>query len=177
MKKYIIAGALFLLLIITTNYSYPLDVFKEMGQISAKDEEKKMNEGLVNLIDPQLCEEFSHRYLTDQDVKLLYQEFLNIIVEPPNPDTYTIYEIENAEESLYKTKTLVIKINSMIRAMPMEVLEKYGYLLQAMRDVAYYDFIHIPYAMRNDNSRDYYWWGIHHKSLREAKDLYSKIME
>ncbi|MCK9554396.1 hypothetical protein M0R36_01050 [bacterium] len=151
--------------------------FDAMVEILAELEIEEMNNELMTWIDPSQIKEFSQVYLTDDDVKTLYKKFLNTIVMPPDPDTYKEYSIENGEESLGKVDKLGRTINSMLRSLPMENLEKYGYLLRAMRDVLYIDFKHIPFAINHNNARDYYWYELHNIWLEEAKQLYDEMFK
>lgn len=148
-----------------------------LAEITAEAELERMNNDLMTWINPAQLKEFSQVYLTDDDVKTLYKEFFNTIVTPPNPDTYKEYSIENGEEKLKKVDNLGRKINSMLHALPMVNLEKYGYLLKAMRDVLYIDAIHIPLAIEHNNSRDYCWYELHKNWLEDAKRLYAKMFK
>ena len=123
--------------------------------------------------DSELIEELSRTPLNKNDVKKLYTEFKNTIVNPPNPDTYTEYGIANGEESLVKVERLGRKIHNMLFAISDEDVEKYGDLLQIMRDVLYLDSKHIPLAIKHDNSRDVYWYGLHAKWISKAEAYYN----
>ncbi|MCX5667141.1 MAG: hypothetical protein NTY34_02365 [Candidatus Omnitrophica bacterium] len=123
--------------------------------------------------DSELIEELSRIPLNKNGVKKLYAEFKNTIVNPPNPDTYTEYGIANGEESLVKVERLGRKIHNMLFAISDEDVEKYGNLLQIMRDVLYLDSKHIPLAIKHDNSRDVYWYGLHAKWISKAEAYYN----
>jgi len=146
-------------------------------QVLADSEIQEMNNDLKTWVEPERVEEFSQVKLTDDDVKTLYEKFINTIVAPPNPDTYEEYGIENGDEKLVEVEKLGRTINSMLMALPMDNLEKYGYLLKAMRDVLYLDTKHIPLAIKHDNSRDYYWYSLHNSWTEEAKRLYAEMFE
>jgi hypothetical protein len=125
--------------------------------------------------DEAMIATLSKNLLTDDDVKKLYIEFKSTIVNPPNPDTYTDYGIANGEESLVKVERLGRKIHNMLFAISDENVEKYGNLLQIMRDVLYLDSKNIPLAIKHDNSRDYYWYTLHNKWVKNTEIEYNKI--
>ena len=156
------------------NKKTDLDVIAE---VLASSEIQEMNDDLKTWIEPEQVQEFSQIELTDDDVKTLYKKFINTIVTPPDPDTYKEYGIENGEEKLTEVDKLGRTINSMLMSLPMENLEKYGYLLKAMRDVLYLDAKHIPLAIKHDNSRDYYWYSLHNKWNEDAERLYIGIFK
>lgn len=113
--------------------------------------------------------------LTDKDVRELYAEFKAALVSPPNPDTYKQYEIKDGEEVLVKTKAILNKFNNILFTMSDENVEKYGKLLHMMRDVLAIDAEHIPLAIKHDNSRDVYWYGLHTKWVKEIDSQYNQI--
>lgn len=146
-------------------------------QVLADSEIQEMNDDLKTWVEPEQVKEFSQAELTDDDIKALYEKFINTLVMPPDPDTYKEYGIENGDEKLVEVEKLGRTINSMIVALPMDNLEKYGYLLKAMRDVLYLDTKHIPLAIKHDNSRDYYWYSLHNSWADEAERLYTEMFE
>lgn len=149
----------------------------ELSKVLAELEIQEMNKELETWTDPALIQEFSRIEITEDYVKGLYDEFLVTIVEPPDPDTYREYGIENGEEKLKKVTMLGKKIHNLLFALAEETAEKYGYLLQAMRDVLLIDARHIPLAIRHDNSRDVYWYELHNTWLERAEMEYSQIFD
>lgn len=117
----------------------------------------------------------SDTVITDDYVKSLYGEFKSVVVTPPNPNTYEIYGIENAEDALEKVSYLGPHIHNLGLAMSGKDFEKYGTLIQCMRDVLYVDFKHIPLAIRHDNSRDVYWYSLHNKLVEKTVNQYNNL--
>jgi len=145
-------------------------------QSIASSEIQKANEYFKTWVAPEVLAESYHTRLTDTDVKSLYKKFTETIVTPPNPDNMQEYSIENGTEKLDKVDKLGRTVNSLLMSLPMEDLEKYGYLLQSMRDVLYLDAQHIPLAIRHDRSRDFYWFALHVKWTGEAAVLYEEML-
>jgi len=135
----------------------------------------EMNADLEKWTDQNMIEELSKIVLNDEEIKKLYLEFKNTIVNPPNPDNYKEYSIENGEESLRKVTQLGHKIHNLGLAISDEDFKKYGTLLQIMRDVLYLDSKHIPLAIKHDNSRDVFWYQLHNKWAKEAEDIYNEL--
>jgi hypothetical protein len=135
---------------------------------------KDINADLEKWTDQKMIEELSKIVLNDEEIKKLYLEFKNTIVNPPNPDNYKEYSIENGEESLRKVTQLGQKIHNLGLAISDEDFKKYGTLLQIMRDVLYLDSKHIPLAIKHDNSRDVFWYQLHNKWAKEAEDIYNE---
>jgi hypothetical protein len=150
--------------------------FDAMYEFFADDEIARENTFLNTWIDPEAMERLSKTRLTDDSAKSLYSEFKNTIPDPPNPDTYKEYGIENGEEVLVKVDKLGRLINTMIRAIPDEDIKKYGELFASMRDVLVLDVRHIPLAIEHDNSRDVYWYELHNIRLKKAEEIYIKTL-
>lgn len=141
----------------------------------AEVEIKDMHADLATWTDQNIIEALSHEIITDDYIKKLYSEFKNTIVNPPNPDTYTEYSIEKAEESLLKVERFGHRIHNILFAISDEEIEKYGKLLHIMRDVLYIDWKYIPYAIKHNGTRDVTWYELHNKWAMLAGERYSRI--
>lgn len=116
--------------------------------------------------------------LTSKDVKGLYAEFKNSIVTPLNPDTVKNikdYKIDNARQYLEKTVALQSKINDLLFSAPDESIKKYGDLLHIMRDVLALDASNLKLLLDGKFARDVYWYELHNKWVKEAKNIYIKL--
>lgn len=134
-----------------------------------------MNSDLERWTDQKMIEELLKITVNDDYIKKLYSEFRNTIVNPPNPDNYKEYSMPNAEESLIKVAQFGKKIHNLGLTISEGDFNKYGVLLQIMRDILYLDLKHLPLAIKHDNSRDVYWFGLHNKWVREAESMYSTL--
>jgi len=149
--------------------------FDKLIEALAEAEIEDMHADLVAWTDQNSIDALSQEVITGDYIKNLYGEFKNTIVNPPNPDTYTEYGIENAEESLAKVERLGHKIHNMLFAISDEEVEGYGRLLHIMRDVLYIDWKHIPYAIKHNAARDIYWYEMHSARVEKAEKEYSGI--
>ncbi len=113
--------------------------------------------------------------IEENDVRELYRKFKATNVNPPNPDTYIEYSIENAEESLVEVERLGRRMHNIFLAMSDEDFAKYGRLVGIMRDVLFIDWKHIPYAVKHNNARDLYWHELHTKGVKEAEREYLRL--
>ena len=81
-----------------------------------------------------------------------------------------IAELER-ERELVKAE----KIHNMLFAIPDKDIERYGNLLQTMKDVLYIDSKCIPFVIKHDNSRDVYWHRIYTKAIQNVDETYDKL--
>lgn len=174
--------AIFLLFTIISAYAVSYGEEKQIDMDTFVDlivqlENEDMRADLETWTDQEIILLLSKMSMTDKRVKELYHKFKEVIVSPPDPDTYIEYSIENAEESLPKVEEFGHTIHNTLFAMSDEEVERYGRLLHLMRDVLYIDVKHMPLAIKHDNSRDVYWYGLHTEWLREVEKEYTMIFE
>ena len=146
-------------------------VCKLLDELDTRD----MNAKLDSWVNPELVKKLSKVELTDEYIRVLYKEFEKTVVEPPDPEKYKVYGIDNGEESLVKVTELGKRIHNLIYSHSEEVLQQYGPILAAMRDVLLLDGRCIPLAIKHDNSRDIYWYGLHTEWMKNAKMEYSQL--
>lgn len=150
-------------------------IMEAVVDITAKDEAEQMHQDLLTWTDKKMIEELSKQSINDGYIQSLYSEFKNTIVTPPRPGTYNEYGIANGEESLVKVTKLGHKIHNLGFALSDGDFRKYGKLIQAMRDTLYIGSKHITLAIRHDNSRDIYWYGMHNDLLKRAENSYNEL--
>ena len=138
-------------------------------------ENQDINTDLEKWTDQKMINELSKITLTDNDVKTLYIEFKNIVVSPPNPDSYKEYSMINGEKVLENVIHLGRKIHNMLFAISDENNERYGNLLHTMRDALYIDSKSIPFVIKHDNSRDVYWYGMYNKTFQSTDEAYKAL--
>lgn len=152
-----------------------LNILDALTEVTTETEREQMKADLEAWEDPELIKSLSQSTLTEADINNLYRKFKNTIVNPPNPDTYTEYGIENAEDSFVKVEKLGRKVHNLFLALSDKEFSKYGKLIGTMRDVLYIDWKHIPYAIKHNNGRDIYWYELHNMGLTEAEKEYLRI--
>lgn len=140
-------------------------------------ENQDINTDLEKWTDQKMINELSKIALTDNDVKALYIEFKNIVVSPPDPDSYKEYSMINGEKVLENVIHLGRKIHNTLFAISDENIERYGNLLHAMRDALYIDSKCIPFVIRHDSSRDVYWYGMYNKTLQGTDEAYKALFD
>lgn len=141
----------------------------------AEMETSNMKEILESWVDPKLIESLKNTALTRESAQKLYYEYLGMVVELPDADKYTLYGIKVRPEAIVNVEALGKRIHNMLYALPDDELEKWGPFLGKMRDVLLIDFIHIRYALKNDNARDLYWYNLHHSKYAQAVIEYVRI--
>ena len=134
-------------------------------------------QGMNAWTDQKVVEYIGQAEMREDNIKSFYAWFKEIIVSPPDPDTYTFYEIENGEESLEDTILLGKVIHNIYLGMREEDLKKYGKLVGRMRETLYLDSVHIPYAIRRDNARDHYWFVLHNKGVNMVDEEYTRLFK
>ena len=145
---------------------------------SIADMESKDDRDALSLwADSEMIKALSETAITDDYIKSLYSEFKSAMVTPPNPDTYKVYGIDNAEEALERVSQLGRRVHNLGLAMSDADFKKYGGLIKCMRDALYIDSKHIPLAIKHDNSRDVYWYDLHNKLIKEADNKYKDLFK
>ncbi|MBL7073147.1 MAG: hypothetical protein ISS33_05150 [Candidatus Omnitrophica bacterium] len=147
----------------------------KVADIVAEHEFSNMWKGINAWTDQKVIAYIAQAEMREDNIESFYAWFKEIIVSPPDPDTYTVYKIENGEESLEDTILLGKVIHNIYLGMREEDLKKYGKLIGRMRETLYMDSIHIPYAIRGDNARDYYWFSLHNKGVTMVDEEYTRI--
>lgn len=145
-----------------------------LGRIFVQSEIKKIKTGTRSWTEPEIIEMFSKKD-TETMVKGLYESFKNVVVTPPNPDEYTEYTIENAEEALERTELVGRLAHNMFLSFTEDDVVKYGKLVALIRDILYFDTQHIPLAIKYDNSRDVYWYMVHTKGVKAIEEEYLRL--
>lgn len=143
----------------------------------AEHELSNMWKGIDSWTDQKVIAYIGQSEMREDNIESFYAWFKEIIVSPPDPDTYTVYEIENAEESLEETILLGKVVHNIYLGMREEDLKKYGKLVGRMRETLYLDSVHIPYAIRGDNARDHYWFSLHNKGVTMVDEEYTRLFE
>ena len=138
-------------------------------------EREKIESVLKEWEDQQVIKSLASIEITDEYIKNMYLKFLKTIVNPPQPDYYKEYGIENAEESLAKVEALGRQMHNLFLAMSDECFSKYGRLVTIMRDGLYIDWDNIPYAIKHNNARDIYWYEMHNICVEAADEEYIKL--
>lgn len=176
----IVAGMMKPLLPILILLLLPISLYAEAEDLVnaiAEAEIENMRAGLQAWTDQKEIEKLSGITLDDKYVKKLYQEFKSALVNPPNPDTYTTYSIENGEEALKKVEQLGRKLHNLLMALSDENFDKYGKLIAGMRELLYIDAQHILLAIRGDNSRDVYWYMRHNSAVEKIEQEYLRLFD
>lgn len=150
------------------------ELLNDLVPMIREDEALRMAKQLILWKDEDMMKQLSKHKLADDDVKKLYYEFKKIIVTPPNPETYTEYSIEDAEGALERTDKLGKLMLNTFMVMSEEELLKYGDLISVMRDGLCFDVLHIPLAIRHDNSRDIYWYEIHINGVQVVDEAFKE---
>src|SRR3989338_9622641 len=102
---------------------------------SIADMESKDDRDALSLwADSEMIKALSETAITDDYIKSLYSEFKSAMVTPPNPDTYKVYGIDNAEEALERVSQLGRRVHNLGLAMSDVDFKKYGGLIKCMRD-------------------------------------------
>ena len=138
-------------------------------------ESANMKDDLEKWTDQKMIGELSKIDLTDNDIKVLYSEFKNTVVSPPDPDTYKEYSMINGEKTLENVIKLGRKIHNVLFAISDKNIERYGNLLHVMRDALYIDSKCIPFVIKHDNSRDVYWYSMYNKTLQGTDKAYKAL--
>lgn len=141
------------------------------------DEALRMAKHLGAWVDKKMIAELSKHSFTDEDIKKLYYDYKNALVTPPNPATYKEYSISDAEGALARTEKMGKIVLNTFMAMSDEALMKYGDLISAMRDQLSFDALHMPLAIKHDNSRDIYWYEIHMQGVKVVDEIFTKTFE
>jgi len=113
--------------------------------------------------------------LNGENISILYGIFKDTVIDPPNPENYKEYSIENADVYLPKIKTLAFDIDQMLSGISYKEDERYGALLRKMRDVLYADAKYLPLAIKNDPSQDIFWYELRSKWLKEIDTIYAEV--
>lgn len=160
---------------VETDKKTPSEIGDQVFGALATLEIERMKAGLKAWKDSEVIAELSKKDITEDLIKGIYQNFKDVIVDPPNPDIYTEYAIENAEESLAKTELLGRLFHNLLLSFSEEDFAKYGRLVGLMRSTLYFDTQHIPLAIRHDNSRDAYWYEVHTRGVKAVDEEYLRL--
>lgn len=178
MKKFIFLLIFHFLLLGTLVYA------QEMGKTKLMDvavnafsdmTEEEMQAGVAKWTDEKMIKNFSGTPLTDDYVKKVYIRYKQVLVTPPEPGKYKVYEIKNGEESLKNVEYLGRELHNRLLAISDEDYKKYSQLIGMMCNVLNFDARHIPLAMKHDNSRDIYWHDLHNDWAQQVEREYSRL--
>ncbi|MBU1043392.1 MAG: hypothetical protein KJ915_03215, partial [Candidatus Omnitrophica bacterium] len=151
--------------------------FGTMVQVLAYTEIDEMKRAFDKWSDRETVNKLSKITITDDHIKELYKEFQEVLVTPPNPETYTEYSIDNGEEALEKAEQLGSKMQNLFLALSKKDFVKYGKLVGIMKEVLYIDVRHVPLAIKHDNSRNIYWYELHYKGVEMAGEEYERLFK
>jgi|GEM_PF-5220711 len=119
--------------------------------------------------------------LTDEKVKVFYEDFKNTIFYPPNPDTiekiedFKIRNIKEIRENIIKLYLIISFFRMSLRQEVIE--EKYAGLLNSMAMRLYTDITYLD-LLRNGKLNRFsmeVWYGLGNKQLEKAKEEYKKL--
>jgi len=147
----------------------------KVAGIVAEHEVSAMREGIKTWTDQKVVDYINQAEMREDNIKSFYAWFKEIVVTPPEPGNYTVYEIAGAEESFEGAVLLGKVTHNVYLGMREEDLEKYGKLIGTMSETLYLDSVHIPYAIRHDNARDYYWFSMHNKGVDMIDEEYARL--
>ena len=140
-------------------------IFNELTEVTAQDELKRYEEGISQWTNRNAMAYWSAVDLEDVDIKEIYKKFKATVVSPPAPG-HKKYAIKNGKEKLFETVQLGQSLHNLFLAMNEEDFARYGRLIGLMREILYIDSVHIPLAIKGDNSRGLYWYEIHNSHMK-----------
>jgi hypothetical protein len=94
--------------------------------------------------------------------------FRTISVTPPDPDVYTTYSIPSAANALAEYDGLGKQLGKVISTADQTQLDEFENVLEGIWDLLWVDFIHIALVMKQDNSRDAFWFELHKSILAKV---------
>ncbi len=144
-------------------------------ELVTEHEVSAMREGIKTWTDQKVVDYINQAEMREDNIKSFYAWFKEIVVTPPEPGNYTVYEIAHAEESFESAVLLGKVTHNVYLGMREEDVEKYGKLIGTMSETLYLDSVHIPYAIRHDNTRDYYWFSLHNKGVDAIDKEYARL--
>lgn len=140
----------------------------------AEHETNGMQRGILQWRDEFLVKKFQQFEFNDETILGLYQEFNDVLVEPPHPDQDP-YRLDIDSDVVEKIVGLGKRLHNMILAMPDDAYAKWGNILMGMREILYLDSIHVPLAMRGDPSRNVYWYELHNAWVQKLRALVAEL--
>ena len=149
--------------------------WEDPAHILAELDASGITSGLKSWYDAEAVFKLAETEISEDLIKGLYRNFREIVVAPPNPNVHTKYTLENKDEYLYDMKSLGQLLHNLLIALSGEDRERYGTLVGLMRAVLYMDYQHIPLALKNDDSRDFYWYEAHNRGVKAAEKEYASI--
>lgn len=134
-----------------------------------------VKEGLRKWEDAEAIAKLSEKDITEDLIEALYWDFKNVIFDPPDPTITTKYNIENENESLDDMDSLGKLLHNLLLSLSGDDFEKYGRLIGLMRSILYIDSMHTALAIKNNKSRDFYWYELHKKGVKAVDKEYLEI--
>lgn len=112
----------------------------------AEHEMNEMQRGINQWTDEALTKKYQNFPFTDKVVGELYQEFNDVIVDPPHPDQEP-YQLTIESDRVLRITGFGKQMHNMASAMPDDAFARWGHLLMGMREILYLDSIHATLAM------------------------------
>ncbi len=151
--------------------------WEDPAHILAELEASGIETGLRAWDDQEVIAKLAEKEITEDLIRGLYYDFKNVVIDPPDPYAHTEYTIDDKEESLGDAEALGRLLHNLYRSLSEKDSKKYGTLIGLMRAVLYVDIKHIPFALKNDDSRDFLWYEAHAKGVRAVDKEYAGIFK
>lgn len=116
--------------------------------------------------------------LTREDVDRVYDEFRRVVVSPPylkGLKSPADYRIDDAQTSFNACSELCRNVNKLIFSVSDSSLEKYGPLLQAIRDIVYLDAVCLKEYLDNNAEHRVLWHTLHNKWMSALEERYAAL--
>lgn len=116
--------------------------------------------------------------LTRADVDRVYDEFRRVVVSPPylrGLKSPADYRIDDAQASFNACSELCENVNKLIFSVSDSSLEKYGPILQAMRDIVYLDAVCLKEYLNNNAEHRVLWHTLHNKWMSALEERYAAL--
>jgi hypothetical protein len=116
--------------------------------------------------------------LTRADVDRVYDEFRRVVVSPPylrGLKSPADYKIDDAQTSFNACSELCENVNKLIFSVSDSSLEKYGPILQAIRDIVYLDAVCLKEYLNNNAEHRVLWHTLHNKWMSALEERYAAL--
>jgi hypothetical protein len=113
--------------------------------------------------------------VTRKLIDKIYKNIQTISVNPPVPGEYEVYSIPDGENALQRNIKLGKLVHNLIESRPADELGPYQAILFMFRELLVMDSVHIPYAIRSDDSRADFWYLLHGQLMAQLEQAMKQL--